>query len=302
MRKTAIVTMILASAVFAALGGCASKMESGYGVGIQAEREAAVRQSQQKQDAPDTPGMYLALIDKMQSQGLFYASLAHIDAYEKQYGATPDTVLLRADALRQTGQSQASADAYTKLVNTPLAARGYRGLGLLAGSAGDFGRASESLDTASRLEPTDALTLSDLAYARLRLGDIAGARVPLMKAAELAQSNPKILSNVALFLSVDGQPAAAQGLIAQQKFSAEVQQAIRADAQRITAAATQASHARVAAVAAATSERARVPVASAPQTVDSLLHAQLPLTQTLGSHAFGQSGTTAAIEPQLVAR
>ncbi|WP_200945781.1 tetratricopeptide repeat protein [Burkholderia sp. Leaf177] len=302
MRKTAIVTMILASAMVAALGGCASKMESGYGVGIQAEREAAVRQSQQKQDAPDTPGMYLALIDKMQSQGLFYASLAHIDAYEKQYGATPDTVLLRADALRQTSQSQASADAYTKLLNTPLAARGYRGLGLLAGSAGDFGRASESLATASRLEPTDALTLSDLAYARLRLGDISGARVPLMKAAELAQSNPKILSNVALYLFVDGQPAAAQGLIAQQKFSPEVQQAIRADAQRISAASTQASHARVAAVAAATSERARVPASNVPQTVDSLLHAQLPLTQTLGSHAFDQSGATAAIEPQLVAR
>ena len=302
MRKTAIVTMILASAVFSALGGCASKMDSGYGVGIQAEREAAVRQSQQKQDAPDTPGMYLALIDKMQSQGLFYASLAHIDAYEKQYGATPDTVLLRADALRQTGQSKASADAYTKLLNTPLAARGYRGLGLLAGSAGDFGRASESLDTASRLEPTDALTLSDLAYARLRLGDVAGARVPLMKAAELAQGNPKIMSNVALFLFVDGQPAAAQGLIAQQKFSPEVQQAIRADAQRIAAASTQASRARVAAVNAAVSERARVPAASSPQTVDSLLHAQLPLTQTLGSQAFGQSGATAAIEPQVVAR
>ncbi len=48
--------------------------------------------------APDTPGMYLALIDRMQAQGLFFASLAHIDAYEKQYGTTPDTVLLRADA------------------------------------------------------------------------------------------------------------------------------------------------------------------------------------------------------------
>ncbi|AME24923.1 pilus assembly protein [Burkholderia sp. PAMC 28687] len=302
MRNAAIVLMVLASGGLAALGGCASKIDSGYGVGIQAEREAAVRQSQQKQDAPDTPGMYLALIDKMQSQGLFYASLAHIDAYERQYGSTPDTILLRADALRQTGQSQASADAYTKLINTPLAARGYRGLGLLAGSAGDFSKASESLDAASRLEPTDALTLSDLAYARLCLGDIAGARVPLMKAAELAQNNPKILSNVALFLLVDGQPAAAQGLIAQQKFSPEVQQAIRTDAQRITAASTQASRARVAAVAAATTERARVPVSNAPQTVDSLLHAQLPLTQTLGGQAFGQSGATAAIQPQLVAR
>ncbi|MDN7178955.1 pilus assembly protein [Caballeronia sp. SEWSISQ10-4 2] len=294
------VVLVLACTALAALGGCASKMESGYGVGVQAEREAALQQSQQKQDAPDTPGMYLALIDRMQAQGLFYASLAHIDAYEKQYGVTPDTTLLRADALRQTGQAQSSADAYTKLLNTPLVARGYRGLGLLAGAAAEFGKASEAFDTASRLEPTDALTLSDLGYARLRLGDVTGARVPLMKAAELAQDNPKILSNVALFLLADGQPAAAQGLIAQQKFSPEVQQAIRTDAQRIAAAAAQASHARVAEVTSATSERARVPTARAPQTVqtvDSLLNAQLPLTQT-----FDQSGAMSAKQAQVIAR
>lgn len=287
------VVMVLVCTALAALGGCASKMESGYGVGTQAEREAALKQSQQKEDAPDTPGMYLALIDRMQAQGLFYASLAHIDAYEKQYGATPDTLLLRADALRQTGQAQGSADAYTKLLSTPLAARGYRGLGLLAGAAGEFGKASKAFDTASRLQPTDALTLSDLGYARMRLGDVAGARVPLMKAAELAQDNPKILSNVALFLFADGQPAAAQGLIAQQKFSPEVQQAIRTDAQRIAAVAVQASNAQVAAVAAATAERARVPT----MRVDSLLNAQLPLTQT-----FDQPGAQAANQPQLVER
>lgn len=296
-HRVPTVVLVLACTVLAGLGGCASKMESGYGVGIQAEREAALQQSQQKQDAPDTPGMYLALIDRMQSQGLFYASLAHIDAYEKQYGTTPDTILLRADALRQTGQTQGSADAYTKLLNTPLAARGYRGIGLLAGAAGDFSKASESLDTATRLQPTDALTLSDLGYARLRLGDVAGARVPLMKAAELAQDNPKILSNVALFLLAEGQPAAAQGLIAQQKFSPEVQQAIRTDAQRIAAAAAQATHARAAEVAAATTEQARVPMVRAPQTVDSLLNAQLPLTQ-----AYGQPAAMSPNEPQVVAR
>ena len=63
----------------------------------------------QKQAAPDTPGMYLGLIERMQSQGLYYASLAHIDAYEKQYGASPQTILLRADALRMTDQPAASA-------------------------------------------------------------------------------------------------------------------------------------------------------------------------------------------------
>src|SRR5690349_24734928 len=111
----------------ALLGACAVK-ESGYGVGPQAEREAKLQQST-RDTAPDTPGMYLGLIDRMQAQGLYYASLAHIDAYEKQYGVSPDSLLLRADALRATDQPAASASAYAQLLNTPLAARGYRGPG-----------------------------------------------------------------------------------------------------------------------------------------------------------------------------
>lgn len=295
--------LLIALAISVMLGACVSKMDAGYGAGAQAEREAAIDQAQRKADAPDTPGMYLALIDRMQAQGLFYASLAHIDAFEKQYGATPDTVLLRADALRQTGQPQASRDAYMKLLNTPLAARGYRGIGLLEGSTGEFAKASSAFDTASNLQPTDPLTLSDLGYARLRLGDVAGARVPLMKAAELAQDNPKVLSNVALFLLADNQAAAAQGLIAQQKFSPQVREALAADARLIAAAAAQASRERASYQAVVASERAAVPtVANNASTrdqprVESLLNAQLPLTQMLGTTSAYPQG-----QSQLVAR
>ncbi|PFW67397.1 pilus assembly protein, partial [Bacillus sp. AFS075960] len=116
------------------LGACATK-DSGYGVNAQTERAALLQAADQKQAVPDTPGMYLGLIQRMQTQGLYYASLAHIDAYEKAYGGSPDTILLRADALRMTDQPAASAAAYTQLLQTPLAARGYRGLGLLAGAA-----------------------------------------------------------------------------------------------------------------------------------------------------------------------
>ncbi|MCO8429198.1 pilus assembly protein [Burkholderia multivorans] len=194
-------TMRCAGAVAAALllGACATK-DSGYGVNAQTERAALLQAADQKQAVPDTPGMYLGLIQRMQTQGLYYASLAHIDAYEKAYGGSPDTILLRADALRMTDQPAASAAAYTQLLQTPLAARGYRGLGLLAGAAGDFERAVQALTRASDLAPTDASLLSDLAYAKLRNGDVVGARVPLMKAVELDQRNPKIVSNLALYL------------------------------------------------------------------------------------------------------
>ncbi|WP_175777566.1 pilus assembly protein [Burkholderia anthina] len=217
------------------LGACATK-ESGYGVSAQAERAALIQAADQKQAVPDTPAMYLNLIQRMQTQGLYYASLAHIDAYDKTYGASPDTILLRADALRMTDQPAASAAAYTQLLKTPLAARGYRGLGLIAGAAGDFGQAVQALTQASDLAPTDASLLSDLAYAKLRNGDVVGARVPLMKAAELDQHNPKIVSNLVLYLLAAGHAPDAQRLMNQQHLSADIRKDISNDAAKIATA------------------------------------------------------------------
>lgn len=214
------------------LGACAMN-ESGYGVSAQAERAALMQQATDKNSVPDTPGLYLGLITRMQQQGLYYASLAHIDAYEKQYGVSPDTILLRADALRATGQPAAAAASYKQLLNTPLAAHGYRGLGLLAGAASDFEQASRDLKQASILAPTDASMLSDLAYARLRSGDIQGARVPLLKAAELDQKNPKIISNLALFLLASGQKSEALGLMNQENLSPQIRSVIRTDAAKV---------------------------------------------------------------------
>jgi len=216
-------------------GACAFK-ESGYGVGTQAER-AAAQAAAEKQSAPDTPGMYLALIDRMQRQGLYYASLAHIDAYEKEYGATPDSTLLRADALRETAQSAASATAYRALLSTPLAARGYRGLGLLAGAAGDFHEAARELTHAAALAPTDAATLSDLGYALLREGDVGDARVPLMQAAELDSHSGRIKSNLALLLLAQGRAKEARAWMDDQQYSSAVRSAIHEDALKVAAAA-----------------------------------------------------------------
>ncbi|MGN6317918.1 pilus assembly protein [Trinickia sp.] len=216
-------------------GACAFK-ESGYGAGAQAER-AAAQAAADKDPAPDTPGMYLALIDRMQHQGLYYASLAHIDAYEKQYGATPESTLLRADALRETGQPSASAQAYRALLRTALAARGHRGLGLLAGAAGDFREASRQLTQAVALAPTDAATLSDLGYALLREGAVADARVPLMQAAELDAHSARIKSNLALLMFAQGRAKEARAWMDDQRFSPPVRSAIREDAAKVASAA-----------------------------------------------------------------
>jgi Flp pilus assembly protein TadD len=228
----------LAAAVCVALAACASK-EQGYGVGAQAEAQMQMRDATHD-PAPDTPGMYLGLIQRMQAEGLYYASLAHIDAYEHQYGASPESIVLRADALRATGQSAASATAYAQLLSTPFAARGHRGLGLLAGAAGDFPQAARELAEASRLEPTDATTLSDLGYALLREGEVAAARVPLLKAVELDTHDPKIVANVVLYFVASGDVASAQALMAQEGLSPTARAAIEHDAQNVA----QAQHAR----------------------------------------------------------
>lgn len=226
---------LLAAALVISCAACAFK-PSGYGAGVQAER-AAAQSVAEKDPAPDTPGMYLALIDRMQRQGLYYASLAHIDAYEKQYGVTPDSTWLRAQALRETGQSAASADAYRALLPTSLAASGYHGLGLLAGAAGDFRGACRALQQAAALAPTDAATLSDLGYARLREGDVAGARVPLMQAAELDSGNARVQANVVLLLLAQGRVKQARALMDARQFTPAVRSALHDDAAKVARAA-----------------------------------------------------------------
>lgn len=215
----------------AALAACGT--QQGYGVGAQAQAEMQMRAATSKDTAPDTPGMYLGLISRMQSEGLYYASLAHIDAFDRQYGKTPDSIVLRADALRMTGQASASAQAYAQLIDTPLAARGHRGLGLLAGANGDFHQAAQELSAASALDPTDATTLSDLGYALLRDGDVTHARVPLLKALELDPRNAKIVANVALLFEASGNDADAQSMMAQQNLPAAARAAVMSDAQKV---------------------------------------------------------------------
>ncbi|WP_277183028.1 pilus assembly protein [Caballeronia sp. BR00000012568055] len=222
MKSTLCVTCALM--LCAMLGACATKPERGYGIGMQAEHEAALERSNRQSALPDSPGMYLALIDKMQSEGMYYASLAHIDAYEKRFGRSPDSTLRRADALRQTDQADAARAAYEGLLKSSLAARGYRGLGLLSGQAGQFDDAAVQFRHASDLEPTDAL---------MRAGCVDEARVPLMKASELARDNAKVLRNLVLYLLVSGQSDAAQAVMAREKFSDDARRAVEVGVKQV---------------------------------------------------------------------
>ncbi len=174
----------------------------------------------------DNKQVYLDMIETMQGRSLYFASLAHIDAYEAAHGASPQTRRLRADALRASGQEDAARQQYLSLLNTEEAAAAHHGLGLLEAQAGDYARSAEHLRKAIRLDPLDALALSDLGYACLLQGDIASARVPLIQAAELAPDNRKVIGNLALYLLLTGDNAKADALMDKTGLSGETRDGI----------------------------------------------------------------------------
>ena len=191
------------------LSACASKGPQGYGV---AEPSAAQQAQQQMEKAEqstqlDAQQTYLNLIAQMQQANQWYASLAHTDAFERQYGNTPQLRLMRADAQRNTAQIQAAQSSYESLLtdsNSSLAARAHRGLGLLLAGQGQLPAAVAQLEKARTLNPIDADVLSDLAYAHMLQGDLPGAQIPVLQAAQLAPANARVPLNLALYWQANG--------------------------------------------------------------------------------------------------
>lgn len=204
---TAITWALAISAI--ALGGCASKAPQGYGA---ADASTAAQAQQQMEKAEqltqvDSQQTYLNLITQMQQANQWYASLAHTEAFERQFGTSPQLRLLRADAQRNTAQFPQAQASYQGLVNDPntqVAARARRGLGLLLASQGQLSAAVTQLEQARVLNPIDADVLSDLAYAQMLQGDLPQAQLPIMQAAQLAPNNARVQLNLALFWMASG--------------------------------------------------------------------------------------------------
>ncbi|MFF7399610.1 tetratricopeptide repeat protein [Achromobacter sp. NPDC008082] len=218
--------MAAAMAAVAGLAGCKSNSAETAWQLIQQQQQdqALARQKEEEADnkrRPKEPEMMLSLISEAQRQERYFASLAYIDAYQQKFGNDPRVAVLRAEALRQTGQVAMSEQAYRALLGTDQAADGWHGLGLIAGSRGQFDQAADDFARAAKLSPMDPRILGDLGYARLRAGDPSGARVPLGQAAELAPDNGKVLANLAVLLLVEGEPVRAQRLMDQARLGDE---------------------------------------------------------------------------------
>lgn len=231
----------IALVVALAATGCAG-LKDAYPAATEAQqRQAAEETSNMKAGANiDTQATYLQLVTQMQQEGLWFASLAHIDALEQRWGVSPESTRTRAEALRHAGQPLQSEAAYRRLLGTPLAAAGYRGLGLLAGARGDYPEAVRMLKEAQQRNPTDPLLLNDLGYASLRAGLLAEARLPLMQALQLKPDNLQAQANLAIYLEATQQREQATALMDANKIPAATRVAIR-DAARQIAGSTPAA-------------------------------------------------------------
>lgn len=210
----------------------------------------------------DSRNAYLELIQRMQQQGAWYASLAHVDAFRQRYGDTPVLRLLQADALRETGQTEAAITLYRGLDSGAQAAAASHGLGLIAAQRDQDDASEQALAKASQLQPLNTDYLGDLGYARLRAGRYEQAREPLAKALELDPGNAKATANLALWAVLRGDNATAERLAQQASLGADTRRSIEQQAQQIRARVQQRQAA--ASAAAAASERATASAATVP--------------------------------------
>ncbi|MES2249956.1 MAG: tetratricopeptide repeat protein [Pseudomonadota bacterium] len=222
-----------------ALVGCATQKDQ-YAASAEAQQRMAAEAAADTKagNSVDTKETYLKLVEQMQREGLWFASLAHIDALEQRWGTSPESTRLRADALRQTGQAALSEAAYKRLMGTPLEGAGYRGLGLLAGARGNYPEAVQLLKQAQRHAPTDALLLSDLGYAHLRAGSTEEARLPLMQALQLRPDSAQAQANLALYLELTNQQEQAAAMMDANRMSPAARSAIKEAAQQLRTGAT----------------------------------------------------------------
>lgn len=169
--------------------------------------------AERRGDAENDPELYLQLIAGMQEKNLYFASLAHLDAFDRRWPGNVRAALLRGDALRETGYFERAKAVYRTLLKSDLSAGAYHGLGLIAGRQGDQAGALEALEKANQLAPTSVPILNDLGYVQLIGARLDEARLSLHKAAELDQKNVRVGSNLALLYLLDKKPERAGSIM-----------------------------------------------------------------------------------------
>ncbi|MBC3363788.1 tetratricopeptide repeat protein [Pseudomonas sp. SWRI154] len=174
---------VIAMAAALILSGCASN-------GTLASRPANCAKPGSDQE------LALNLADDMANDGRLYASLANLE------GLPEDLVQVRlrkARVLRLMGRSEAEP-LYKSLLGTCLAADGEHGLGQLAAARNDHASATEHLERAVRMAPTEGKIRNDLGVVYLNQRRIPQARFEFMTAMELQRSDSLAALNMVTLL------------------------------------------------------------------------------------------------------
>jgi len=261
----------LAVAAMAMLSGCSS-MGNLLGQNqpvLSPAAKAAADRPLEKEAVVDTQDTYLSLVKQMQSKSLWYASIAHLDALDKQWGASSDSRLLRADALRQVGQLSAAIPIYQGLLGSAKDGAARYGLGRVAAEQGDFRSAAQQMEQARMSNPVDSRLLTDLGYAYLRAHDLNAARIPLMQAAQLNPEDAQANVNLSLFMMVSGQSAQAEEFMRQRKLDTQTQQLVKEQAGEWLRTASLAAAKPAAAATGKVVNLSRPDVKTAPEAVAS---------------------------------
>lgn len=261
----------LAVAAMAMLSGCSS-MGNLLGQNqpvLSPAAKAAADMPLEKEAVVDTQDTYLSLVKQMQSKSLWYASIAHLDALDKQWGASSDSRLLRADALRQVGQLSAAIPIYQGLLGSAKDGAARYGLGRVAAEQGDFRSAAQQMEQARMSNPVDSRLLTDLGYAYLRAHDLNAARIPLMQAAQLNPEDAQANVNLSLFMMVSGHSAQAEEFMRQRKLDAQTRQLVKEQAGEWLRAASLAAAKPAAAATGKVVNLSRPEVKTAPEAVAS---------------------------------
>lgn len=165
--------------------------------------------------------MYLELVHKMVEQEQFYGAIANLDQLEKTALPSPQTIYLRAEALRRSGQLAPAEKQYNLLLNGCMAGYGLHGLGLLATESGQLAQAQDFLERACQERPVDANAHNDLGMVLLMSGRHQEAHKEFMTAMELDRGNRLPIENLFVLMLVENQGTQAQQFAASHGLNAQ---------------------------------------------------------------------------------
>ncbi len=143
---------------------------------------------------------HFRLIEAMIASNQTHAALSHLDSFQQNWGTTPDSQQLKAEALRKTRQFNQAEAIYKSLVESEADnQKAWYGLGRIAIEQGNLESAVSHLEKAVSINPEDLEANADLGLVHMLLNHKDLSLKALEKANQLAGNTSDTLSKLALW-------------------------------------------------------------------------------------------------------